>query len=69
MLVYNSNRDYIITYYRLDIDNTESKRVHTMKELLDWFNNDLEGPAMITNIEEIPGKRILDKYYKKGEEA
>lgn len=66
MLVYNSNKDYIITYYRMDIDTTDSKRVHTMKELSDWFN-DLEIPVMITNIEEIPGKRILDKYYKKGE--
>lgn len=57
------NRDYIITYYVLDSDEVNQRRFHTLKQLSDWMNSDDTGIA-ITNIDEVPGLKVNDKYYK-----
>lgn len=58
------NKDYWVTYFRLNADVVDGRRFHTMKELCDWMNNNDEA-IYITKIEEIPGRKSLDKFYQK----
>ena len=57
------NRDYIITYYELGSDKVDQKRFHTLKQLSDWINSD-DTAVAITGIDEVPGLKINDKYYR-----
>ena len=57
------NRDFLVTYYRVDTGMAESSTFHTLKELSDWFNK-IDEPVYIILIDEVPGRAVLDKYYK-----
>ena len=62
------NRDYIITYYELGSDKVDQKRFHTLKQLSDWMNSD-DTAVAITGIDEVPGLKINDKYYRGSREG
>ena len=58
------NREFLVIYRRQEADIEDVKRFRTLKHLSDWFNSN-EEPIVIIGIQEVPGKLILDKYFRK----
>lgn len=63
------NREFWITYYRCDAEVIDMRLFRTLKELSDWFDKQkqLGIHIGIIDIEEVPGRAIFDKYFKKNE--